>query len=141
MSPLYERIYQLVRQIPSGKVATYGQIAELVGLYGRARQVGYALFRVPPDSDVPWHRVINAQGKISHSTQRQGSDELQRVLLEAEGIQFDREAKIELKNYLWRPDLETAAPAEELALQTPGVEGIPQPIPQEIEGQDGENNQ
>lgn len=105
---LYERIYQMVRQIPPGRVATYGQIANLLGLSGRARQIGYALYRVDPDSDIPWHRVINAQGKISPSPSRHGSDELQRHLLETEGILFDRHDRIDLSAYRWHPPVSIA---------------------------------
>jgi methylated-DNA-protein-cysteine methyltransferase related protein len=101
--PLYERIYAMVRQIPPGQVATYGQIAELVGMMGRARQVGYALFRVAPDADIPWHRVINAQGQVSRSPMREGNDDLQQHLLEAEGIVFDKNQTIDLKKYRWQP--------------------------------------
>jgi methylated-DNA-protein-cysteine methyltransferase related protein len=68
----YDRIYEVVRQIPLGQVATYGQVAELANLLGRARLVGYALFRVDLRSDIPWHRVINAKGEISESPFRQG---------------------------------------------------------------------
>ncbi|NJL53174.1 MAG: MGMT family protein [Hydrococcus sp. SU_1_0] len=92
----YDRIYRTVRQIPWGKVATYGQIADLAGLYGKARLVGYALFRVQIADDIPWHRVINAQGEISYSFQRQGGDYLQKVLLEEEGIEFKSNGKIDL---------------------------------------------
>jgi methylated-DNA-protein-cysteine methyltransferase related protein len=104
--PLYEAIYGLVKQIPRGQVATYGQIAEILGLYGRARQVGYALFQVAPGSDVPWHRVVNAQGKISRSPMRQGNDDLQRILLEREGIAFDPQEKLNLSRYRWDPSAE-----------------------------------
>ena len=97
----YTIIYDIVRQIPPGTVATYGQIAELANLPGKARLVGYALYRVAPDSDIPWHRVVNAKGTISESPERYGSDQLQRVLLEAEGVQFDRTGKIRLRDYLW----------------------------------------
>ena len=100
----YDRIYAIVRQIPQGKVATYGQIADLAGLYGKARLVGYALFRVDPQDDLPWHRVINAQGEISYSHQRRGGDYLQKALLEAEGIEFKPNGKIELRQYRWLPD-------------------------------------
>jgi methylated-DNA-protein-cysteine methyltransferase related protein len=99
--PLYDAIYSLVKQIPEGQVATYGQIAEMLGLYGRARQVGYALFQVAPGSDIPWHRVVNAQGKISRSPMRQGNDDLQRILLEREGIGFDTQEKLNLSRYRW----------------------------------------
>ncbi len=104
-SPLYESIYAQVKLIPEGKVATYGQIAERLGLYGQARLVGYALFRAAaPDSDVPWQRVINAKGTISQSPLRQGNDTLQRILLEQEGIIFDAQEHIDLQRYQWRPD-------------------------------------
>ena len=67
--------------IPPGALATYGQIAELIGAYGCARQVGWALRRLPLPSSVPWHRVVNAQGRISMSLAREGSDWIQRELL------------------------------------------------------------
>ncbi|PSB08538.1 methyltransferase [Pleurocapsa sp. CCALA 161] len=100
----YDRIYTTVRQIPWGKVATYGQIADFSGLYGKARLVGYALFRVQIEDDIPWHRVINAQGEISYSLQRQGGDYLQKVLLEEEGIEFNKSGKIDLNKYRWQPN-------------------------------------
>ena len=87
-----------MRRIPRGRVATYGQVADLAGLEGHARQVGYALHALPSNSGVPWHRVINAKGEISA---RSGSDwgELQRYLLEAEGIKFDRDGRIDLNKF------------------------------------------
>lgn len=98
----YEKIYQIVRQIPWGKVATYGQVAELAGLAGKARLVGYALYRVPLDSDdIPWHRVINTKGEISHSVWRKGSDYCQRSRLEAEDIEFNVKGRIKLEQYRW----------------------------------------
>jgi methylated-DNA-protein-cysteine methyltransferase related protein len=103
-SPLYESIYALVRQIPEGQVATYGQIAELLGLHRRARMIGYALFRVAPESDVPWQRVVNAKGMVSRSPLRQGSDELQRILLEQEGVLFDAQDCIDLRRFRWTPN-------------------------------------
>jgi methylated-DNA-protein-cysteine methyltransferase-like protein len=103
----YERIYTIVSQIPYGQVATYGQVAEMAGLPGHARLVGYALYRVAlPDRSIPWHRVINAQGKVSESPNRNGSDRLQRDLLEAEGVHFNADQRIDLKRYGWRFDLE-----------------------------------
>ncbi|MGB7440754.1 MAG: MGMT family protein [Coleofasciculaceae cyanobacterium] len=100
----YEDIYAIVRQIPPGKVATYGQVADLAKLYGKARLVGYALYRVDVhSSDIPWHRVINAKGEISHSSLRYGTDDLQRSLLEHEGINFSKEGKVNLSEYSWRP--------------------------------------
>jgi alkylated DNA nucleotide flippase Atl1 len=65
MSELYEKIYAVIRKIPCGKVATYGQIARLAGMGPHARLVGYALHALTPDNKVPWHRVVGAGGKIS----------------------------------------------------------------------------
>ena len=95
--------------MPCGQLATYGQIAELIGAYGCARQVGWALRRLPLPSAVPWHRVVNAQGRISMSLSRQGSDWMQRELLLAEGIPVDAEGRLPLRRYLWRAPLEVVA--------------------------------
>jgi len=84
-------------------LATYGQIAEWIGAYGCARQVGWALRRLPLPSSVPWQRVVNARGRISWSVGRQGSDWIQRQLLIAEGIPVDGEGRLPLGRYLWRP--------------------------------------
>jgi methylated-DNA-protein-cysteine methyltransferase-like protein len=97
-----------VALIPRGKLATYGQIAELIGAYGRARQVGWALRRLALPSEVPWHRVVNAQGRISLSPSREGSDWIQRDLLLAEGIPVDGQGRLPLARYRWLPP---AAPA------------------------------
>ena len=100
-SETYKKIYRAVRRIPRGRVATYGQIAELAGLEGHARQVGYALNVLPSRSKVPWHRVINAKGEISR---RSGGDshELQRHMLEHEGVKFDRTGRVDLARHRWR---------------------------------------
>jgi methylated-DNA-protein-cysteine methyltransferase-like protein len=97
----YERIWRMVKRIPRGRVATYGQIAELAGLEGHARQVGYALHNLPERSDVPWHRVINAKGEISPRSAGD-SHELQRMLLEAEGVEIDPRGRIDLERFRWR---------------------------------------
>lgn len=102
----YHKIYDVVRQIPPGKVLTYGLVAELAGLYGRSRLVGYALFQVEIDSDIPWQRVVNAKGEISYSEARCGGDYLQKTLLEQEGIEFIKGDRIDLKRYLWRVPIE-----------------------------------
>lgn len=102
----YPRIYEVVRQIPYGKVATYGQVAELAGLFGKPRVVGYALYRVVPEQEIPWHRVINAKGEVSYSSLRDGADHLQKALLEAEGIVFDAKNKVDFKKYRWQPSHE-----------------------------------
>lgn len=97
----YKKIYEVVKRIPLGKVATYGQIADLAGIPGRARQVGYALSALN-DTVVPWHRVINARGGIS-SRRDSAYQALQRHLLEHEGIDFSDEGVIPLTVYRWRP--------------------------------------
>jgi methylated-DNA-protein-cysteine methyltransferase-like protein len=102
---LYERIWAVVRQIPAGKVATYGQIASIVGDC-TARMVGYAMAATPSGHDVPWQRVINAQGKISLRAHSEGAA-LQRRLLESEGIRFDANGKVNLRAYRWYgPDID-----------------------------------
>jgi len=99
----YPAIYEVVRRIPRGRVATYGQVATLAGLPGRARQVGYALhaLRHPQDDAVPWHRVINARGEISHRAGAGLEDHAQRQLLEAEGVTFDTRGRVDLDRYRW----------------------------------------
>jgi len=102
--PTYERVYQVVRQVPAGKVATYGQIAAIVERC-TARMVGYAMASLPSGSNVPWHRIINAQGKISPRGARFGALE-QQELLEEEGVEFDVNHRINLNRYRWSgPDL------------------------------------
>ncbi|QNI42827.1 6-O-alkylguanine DNA alkyltransferase-like protein [Synechococcus sp. A15-28] len=93
-----------VSRIPHGRLATYGQIADLIGAYGCARQVGWALRRLKLPTEVPWHRVVNAQGRISMSLSREGSDWIQRELLLAEGVPVDEEGRLPLKERLWRPE-------------------------------------
>ena len=98
----YQRIYRIVRRIPKGRVATYGQVAALAGLKGHARQVGYALHALPDGEDVPWQRVVNARGEISLRGDNE-NDRLQRMLLEDEGVTFDRKGRIDLVRFRWRP--------------------------------------
>jgi methylated-DNA-protein-cysteine methyltransferase-like protein len=92
-----ERIYTVVRQIPAGKVSTYGDIAAIVGNC-TARMVGYAM--ASANDTVPWHRVINAQGKISPRGDG-GGEQLQRARLEDEGIRFDSSGKVNLRLVRW----------------------------------------
>ena len=96
----YQRIYETVKRIPRGRVATYGQIATLAGLDGHARQVGYALHSLPDRSDVPWHRVINAKEEVSPRS-TSDSHELQRMLLEEEGVSFSLDGRVDLKTFRW----------------------------------------
>ena len=99
---LYSRIYSAVKAVPAGKVATYGQIARYAGVGKNYRLIGYALHSLPDHSGIPWQRVVNRFGKISYKPTRGGYDHLQRVLLEQEGIEFDRTGKIDLAKFGYR---------------------------------------
>ena len=98
---LYDRIYAMVRQIPPGKVTTYGRIAELVGGC-TARMVGYAMAALKRGTapDVPWQRVINAKGKVSVHGDGIGNA-MQQVILEEEGILFDGNGCVDFKQFGW----------------------------------------
>lgn len=103
---LFAHVYEVAQQVPWGQVTTYGEIAIIVGVGCDARLVGFAMANCP--DDVPWQRVINAQGKIS----LRGNDGAakQRMRLEAEGVEFDLRGKIDLDNYRWAgPDEAWAA--------------------------------
>jgi methylated-DNA-protein-cysteine methyltransferase-like protein len=100
-SDSYARIYAVVRRIPRGRVATYGQVAELSGLTGHARQVGYALHALPSATALPWHRVINASGGVSLSSSP-GAELTQRQLLEEEGVEFDLRGRVRLAKVQWK---------------------------------------
>ena len=98
----YRTIYEVVKRIPLGKVATYGQIARLAGLPGQARQVGYALHHLPSNSDVPWQRVINGRGKISFPPDSVAWN-MQKSILQSESIHFSKTHVISLFKYQWNP--------------------------------------
>jgi len=100
-SPAYVRIYAVVRRIPRGRVASYGDVARRAGLPGRARQVGYAMHALPFGTRVPWHRVVNAKGQISRRS-RGGGELTQRILLEREGVRFDGRGRIDRSRFAWR---------------------------------------
>jgi methylated-DNA-protein-cysteine methyltransferase-like protein len=111
---LFPRIYAVTRQVPRGQVTTYGDVAKLVGEGCDARLVGSAMANCP--DDVPWQRVINAEGKIS----LRGGDGAtkQRLRLEVEGIEFDQRGRIDLKKYRW------AGPGGEFASDEPEQLGL-----------------
>ena len=100
--PFHRAVYRLVRKVPRGKVVTYGQVAAILGHPRAARAVGQALRLLPPNllGVVPWQRVINASGGISHRGDVLRPD-LQRELLEAEGVRFDRSGRVDLERRRW----------------------------------------
>ena len=98
----YQRIYAVVRRIPKGRVATYGQVAALAGLPGHARQVGYALHALPEGTTVPWHRVVNASGGIS-TRSLPGAEFVQQQLLVREGIRVNARGRVALRQTRWVP--------------------------------------
>ena len=101
---LYEKIYRQVRQVPAGRVNSYGEIARLCGLHRGARIVGWALRALPPGSDVPWQRVINQKAQISIINPRM-SKTLQRSLLEEEGVAIrEKEGWYMADRRFWWPD-------------------------------------
>ena len=102
-NPMRRAFYETIACVPYGKVATYGQVATLAGYPGRARQVGFALAGMPEEWDLPWHRIINAQGKVSP---RSGSNHLlQYELLASEGVVLTAQ-RIDLNRFGWRPEAE-----------------------------------
>ena len=103
LSKTYRRIYAAVRRIPRGRVATYGDVARLAGMPRQARLVGYALHATPEGVRLPWHRVVNAQGRISLGRGVAGGELPQRFRLEREGVVFDPNGRIPLGAYRWDP--------------------------------------
>lgn len=105
----HARVYTVVRAVPAGRVTTYGQVATLLGSPRVARHVGWALAACEQaDEPVPWHRVINSRGQISHRGDTLRATE-QRRRLEAEGVAFDEQGRVDLKRFGWRPRYETFA--------------------------------
>jgi methylated-DNA-protein-cysteine methyltransferase-like protein len=103
MQSFFEQVQQVMQCIPPGKVATYGQIARILGMPHAARTVGWALRAMPEGSEVPWQRVVNGRG--TSSLDAHGAA-IQRALLEEEGVVFDEQGRIDLKVYGWAgPDL------------------------------------
>ena len=94
-------ICAVIRRIPKGWVATYGQVAAMAGLPRRARLVGHVLQHLDPATDIPWHRVVNAKGEVSYSLSRHGGDAVQQRLLEEEGVEFDNRNRFNLERFRW----------------------------------------
>lgn len=105
MRSFYEDVYHAVSAIPAGRVTTYGTIAAMIGRPMDARAVGYALRALPDDTTVPWHRVINAKGTISLKARHPHETDLQRQLLEREGVDFDAEGRVDLTRFGWAASL------------------------------------
>jgi methylated-DNA-protein-cysteine methyltransferase-like protein len=103
-SESYRRIYAVVGRIPRGRVATYGQVAVLARLPRQARLVGYALSALPAETQLPWHRVVNAKGQVSVRGDGAGREALQAQLLRREGVRFMAGA-IPLAKFRWAPGL------------------------------------
>jgi methylated-DNA-protein-cysteine methyltransferase-like protein len=97
-----EQVWQVIALIPKGRVATYGQVAELAGLPGGARRVGRVLSQLPSGTRIPWHRVVNASGGIS-LPEGSGGHVRQQTRLEKEGIVFSTSGRIALRRYRWQP--------------------------------------
>lgn len=100
MTVFEQQIYYVLKQIPKGKISSYGVIASMAGYPGYARQVGRLLSNLPEGSTLPWFRVLNSQGKISLT----GADlERQKQLLIQDGVAVSEAGKVNLKMYLWQP--------------------------------------
>lgn len=98
------KIYAVIRRIPHGRVATYGQVAALAGLPRRARLVGQSLRSTPDGVEVPWQRVVNAQGTVSPRGGLGWEEGYQRHLLEEEGVVFSKSGRIDLDRFGWDPE-------------------------------------
>lgn len=106
MGGFFDKVYRLVSLVPTGRVVSYGQVAAWLGEPRAARAVGWALHGLPPGSGVPWHRVINGEGRISNTRHSDGATR-QRDLLEAEGIVFDADGRLDMAIFRWQgPSLE-----------------------------------
>src|ERR1044071_8590719 len=125
----FEKIYRIALKIPSGKVMTYGQIARLLEDRYSPRLVGWAMHATPQDGrDIPWHRVINSKGGISTGRVIIAEPQLQRYLLEAEGVVFDERGHCDLSVYQWSPATrkakgESLKPARQIAAKAPSKTG------------------
>lgn len=117
MPGFFEQVYRLVRRVPRGRVTSYGAVARMLGHPRAARTVGWALHSLPEGSDVPWQRVINSQGRIPAAGREHAAD-LQRALLEAEGITFDAHGVVDWERFGWEglpwPEIDTLTRASEV---------------------------
>lgn len=102
MDGFFGEVYKIVARIPPGKVATYGQIAAMLASPLAARMVGWAVAGVPSGMDLPCHRVVNKAGRLAPDPVFGGYD-AQRAELEAEGVVFRKDGRIDMRKCLWRP--------------------------------------
>ncbi len=107
----WRRFYEVIQEIPEGRVATYGQIAALAGFAGSSRQVGFALAALAEETALPWQRVINARGEVSRRREP-GRDGYQRHLLEEEGVVFGPGDRVDLARFGWEPGRKKAGGAQ-----------------------------
>ena len=98
----HARILAVVRRIPRGRVATYGQVAALAGFAHAPRLTGYALHALPEGTPLPWHRVVGAGGRLSLARLSPAGAETQRLRLEAEGVGFDARGRVRLDAHAWK---------------------------------------
>jgi methylated-DNA-protein-cysteine methyltransferase-like protein len=96
----FREVMRVVSQVPRGRVVTYGQVARMAGRAGAARMVGWALHSLPDGARVPWHRVVNARGGISPRGLGL-EEEIQRGLLEREGVRFGESGRVDLERHRW----------------------------------------
>lgn len=101
----YQQIWQTVAVIPAGRVASYGQVADLAGLPGRARLAGKALAITPPDMTLPWHRVLRSNGQLAFTPGSEQANQ-QKSLLQAEGVTV-KGYRVKMADFAWKPDLTT----------------------------------
>lgn len=99
-----ERIWETIRDIPEGSVASYGQVADIAGIPRGARQVGYALRNLPKGHDVPWHRVLQSSGRIAFENGSRGYREQRRRLIEEDVVVVA--GRVDMQRFRWQPDLD-----------------------------------
>jgi methylated-DNA-protein-cysteine methyltransferase-like protein len=116
-----ERVYEIVRRIPRGRVMTYGQIAYILGKGYTPRTVGFVMHGAD-DKKIPWHRVINSQGRCSTARIVLPTD-MQQRMLEREGVKFDQSGRCDLEVFLWHPNQEKVVRAKAAKARTPLYRG------------------
>ena len=111
----FKRVYEIVAQIPEGKVTTYGQIAAMLGDPKAAQKVGWAMASTPADLQIPCHRVVNKSGALAPNYAFGGAN-VQRAMLEKEGVTFKADGCIDMQKHVWRLEVKQQSLQEELNL-------------------------